>query len=332
MPAVSRIVTIARFFAGSLARVVRAAVITNATSARNRRRVERIERALGRNVDHRVCDSIEDLPKVVDDLLRARVELLGVNGGDGTIHSVLTDLAQKCEGDFPTLALLPGGSTNMTARDINAGPLSLRAALASFVAAIERPPKTVSRCAIRARDGSRPPQIGFLFGMGAVIRGIEYCHERIFALGIRKELASGIAMARAAWGIARREPVFAQGVALDARFDGEAHRGRASIFLVTALDALFLGIKPFWGPGEGPLAVTWVADDARRFLRTFPALLRGEADRLHECEGYLSRRAHRVEVRGDDRYTIDGEIYRAQGDLVLDDYRPLSFVPLGAAR
>src|SRR5262249_53155964 len=147
---------------------------------------------------------------------------------------------------------------------------------------------------------------------------------------IRKEFASGVAMLRAAWGIARREPIFAEGVALDARFDGESHRGRASIFLVTALRALFLGIKPFWGTGDAPLSVTWVADDAHHFLRTFPALLRGEAARLHEREGYLSRRAHRIEVRGDDRYTIDGEIYRARGDLALDDYGPLSFVSLGA--
>jgi diacylglycerol kinase (ATP) len=228
---------------------------------------------------------------------------------------------------------LPGGSTNMSARDVNAGALSLERALASFAAAVDRPRlTTVARDAVRARDGDGPPRIGFLFGMGAVIRGIEYCHERIFALGIRKEFASGLAMLRAAWGIARREPVFAQGVALDARFDDEVHRGRASIFLVTALRALFLGIKPFWGDGEGPLAVTWVADDARRFLRTFPALLRGQAERLHECEGYLSRRAHRVEVRGDDRYTIDGEIYRAKGDLVLDVYRPISFLPLGVTQ
>ena len=313
---------------------MRAAVITNVNSARNRRRVDRVSRALGNEIDHRICDSTAALPNVIDALLRDRVELLGVNGGDGTVHIVLSELAERCDGRFPTLALLPGGSTNMTARDVNMGALTLKSALASFVAAAEAPPQTIARNALRVRDGggNDRARIGFLFGMGAVIRGIEYCHERIFSLGIRKEFASGVAMARAAWGIARREPIFAEGVALEARFDDEAHRGRASIFLVTALRALFLGITPFWGAGDGPLSVTWVADDARRFLRTFPALLRGEAARLHECEGYLSRRAHRVAVRGDDRYTIDGEIYRTRDGIEIDDYGPLSFVQLGGAR
>jgi len=141
-----------------------------------------------------------------------------------------------------------------------------------------------------------------------------------------------VAMARAVWGIARREPVFAEGVALSARFDDEDHAGKASIFLVSALRSLFLGIHPFWGEGAGPLAVTWVAEDARRFLRRFPALLRGDGQRLPECDGYLSRRVHTVHVAGDEHYQIDGEIYHAPGGrLALDAYGPVMIVPLGAA-
>jgi diacylglycerol kinase family enzyme len=310
---------------------MRAAVITNPHSTRNRRRLARVRDALDGRVLHRVCESSDALPEILAELAGAGVGLLGINGGDGTAHNVLTHLARTTEAaNAPTLALIPGGSTNMSARDVNRGTLGHDRAMAAFLAAAASPAAATAREVIRVRDGERVPQLGFIFGMGAVIRGIEYCHERIYALGIKDEWVTGVALVRAAWGIARRERVFSEGVALDARLDGETHRGRASIFLVSALRRLLLGIHPFWGQGPGPLDVTWVAEDARRFLRTFPALLRGEAKRLHESEGYLSRRVRAVELDADEHYTIDGEIYRPTvGRLTLDTYGPLEFVPLG---
>jgi len=309
---------------------MRAAVITNPHSTRNRRGLAHVRAALDGRVLHRVSESADALPEILQQLASDGVQLLGINGGDGTIHSVLTELARSGAA-VPTLALIPGGSTNMSARDVNRGPMGHARAIASFLNAAASPaPRTAAREIIRVRDGERTPQLGFIFGMGAVIRGIEYCHERIYALGIKDEWVTGVALVRAAWGIARRERIFAEGVALDARLDDEPHQGRASIFLVSALRKLLLGIRPFWGQGPGPLDVTWVAEDARRFLRTFPALLRGEAQRLEESAGYLSRRVRTIELGAEEHYTIDGEIFRPSvGRLSLDAYGPLAFVPLG---
>jgi len=282
---------------------------------------------------HRFCESVDAIPSVLEEITSSGVDVLGINGGDGTIHQILTALARSRAGaDLPILALLPGGSTNMSARDLNGGPMTLERALEAFRDALRHGRAPAARDVIRVTDAVGAERLGFCFGMGAVIRGIEYCHERIFALGIRQEWASGVAMARAAWGIARRERVFAEGVTLATRFDDEAHAGNASIFLVSALRSLFLGIRPFWGEGSGPLAVTWVADDARRFLRRFPALLRGEGHQLPEREGYLSRRVSHVEVSGDEHYQIDGEIYRAPGGrLTLEAHGPVRTLVLGDA-
>jgi diacylglycerol kinase family enzyme len=312
---------------------MRAAVITNPFSSRNRRQLERVRAALDGRVQHHVTESAEALPDLIDAIANDGVELLGINGGDGTIHAVLTGYARRGDASrMPVFALLPGGSTNMSARDVNHGPLRLDRALDSFLAASTAGMPAVAREVIRIRDGDRGPQLGFIFGMGAVIRGIEYCHERVYALGIKDEWVTGVALVRAAWGIARRERVFAEGVALVARLDDEPRCGRASIFLVSALHRLLLGIRPFWGAGPGPLDVTWVTEDARRFLRTFPALLRGDASRLAEADGYVSRRVREIELRTDEHYTIDGEIYRpAAGRLALDSYGPLRFMALGAS-
>ena len=168
-------------------------------------------------------------------------------------------------------------------------------------------------------------QFGLCFGIGAIVRGIEYCHERIFRLGLREEWATGVALLRAGWGIARREAVFAEGVPLTISIDGEPHDTRAAFFLVSALAELLLGIRPFWGNGCAPLRVTLVREHASRFLRSFPDLLRGRAEpHLSEAGGYLSRRGSAVE--------IVGEIYHPGGARIrVEAFGPLPILSLARA-
>ncbi|MDT8321878.1 MAG: ABC transporter substrate-binding protein, partial [Xanthomonadales bacterium] len=61
-------------------------------------------------------------------------------------------------------------------------------------------------------------------------------------------------------------------LALDERTPMEAE---VSLLLVTVMRRLFLGLTPFWGTGDAPLACTWIDDRPRRLLRRLPALLRG---------------------------------------------------------
>ena len=169
--------------------------------------------------------------------------------------------------------------------------------------------------------------------MGAIVRGIEYCHQRIYNLGLRDEWAAGVALLRAGWGIARREAVFADGVSLDLDIDGERHASRASIFLITVLSELILGIRPFWGDGTAPLRITLVREHTKRFLRNFPDFLRGRAEpNLTQANGYLSRRGERIDLRGEGPYTIDGEIYHPKtGEIRVEAFGPVAIVPLGKA-
>ncbi len=175
------------------------------------------------------------------------------------------------------------------------------------------------------------PQLGLCLGMGAVVRGIEYCHERIYSLGLRDEWAAGVAMLRAGWGIARRESVFADGVPIDVDIDGERHNARASIFLVSALSELLLGIRPFWGDGAAPLRITLVREHARDSCAVFPICCAAARDpHLTEEGGYFSRRGTVVDIRGEGPYQIDGEIYHAQtGEIRVDAFGPVTVIPLG---
>jgi diacylglycerol kinase (ATP) len=284
------------------------------------------------DIRHIETPSLSDLPAAVETLLADGVELLGINGGDGTIHLVLSALWRASAGQpLPALAFIPSGTTNMSARDINGGVVSARKALDAMLTAAAGNATTVPRHLLHVHCTGAEPQLGLCLGMGAVVRGIEYCHERIFSLGLRDEWATGVALLRAGWGIARRESVFADGVPLDISIDGEHHESRASIFLISALAELMLGIRPFWGGGEEPLRVTLVREHAHRFMRSFPDLLRGRpVPHLTEAAGYLSRRGHTIEIRGECPYTIDGEIYHASTNYIrVDAFGPVNMIRLG---
>ncbi len=257
--------------------------------------------------------------------------LLAVNGGDGTVHHLLTAL-HVAGVPLPPLALLPGGTTNMTAHDIS-GRRTPAAALETLLswdgsaAALRR-----ERCALRVTDvASGDVQVGFFFGAGAIVSGIRYTHERVYRMGIADEIAPGMALARVAWGMARGEPAFSAGAAVEATMDGgETMAGSAWALLITPLQRLFLGLRPFWGTGAGPLHVTLVDTAAPARLRNLPGLLRGRPRPQASAErGYHSANAGRLELQLDGPYTLDGELYPppAKG-LVVEALGPLRFLPL----
>src|SRR4029453_13687033 len=54
------------------------------------------------------------------ELVEAESELIIVNGGDGTVQAVLTALFDADPDTLPLLAVLPSGTTNMVAADVEA--------------------------------------------------------------------------------------------------------------------------------------------------------------------------------------------------------------------
>ena len=117
---------------------MRSAILTNPHSNRNRRHLPRLREQLAAHpeIRHVETTSLDELPAAVDELLRDGIELLGINGGDGTVHLTLTAMLEATAGKtMPALALLPGGTTSMSARGVNGGAVPFGRALANLVAA-----------------------------------------------------------------------------------------------------------------------------------------------------------------------------------------------------
>ena len=283
----------------------------------------------------------DKLPGLLAQTLDQQPGLLVINGGDGTVQVVMSALLNHLNGRNPPLiALLPGGTTNMTAHDVNGPDASFSKAitrLQTLTANVQHLPDLPTdalrrRRLLRLADGTQD-RFGFFFGVGAVVDGIEYCHQRVYAMGITGALAPGLALLRAAFGLARGESKFSQPCPLTLAA-GDAEPGPpapASMLVASTLDRLFLGIRPFWGAAPAPVRYTLIDAAPRQFMRSLPALLRGEpGSRLTPANGYHSHAVESLKVDAPGRYTIDGEFFSMpDGALVVSATPHIPFVPLG---
>lgn len=273
-------------------------------------------------------------------------DVLLLSGGDGTIQHALSwllhhDSTQSAQDpqELPAIAVLPAGSTNMSAFDINAQK-GWQSCLDSFMqqlAAVESA-TLVDRRLVTVTDGMRR-HAGFFVGAGAIVRGIEYCNDVLWVRGAaRKERTAGLAMARTIWGVLRQQPPFDELESMsvqDRLRDGvqEAALSPASgalLFAASSLDRLIMGARPFWGvPEQERLRYVLVERDAR-LLRNLPGLfgVPGFARPIAES-GFHSHNCTHVSLHLNSAYAIDGELFKPQdGVLELDVDRSLRFFVL----
>ena len=261
------------------------------------------------------------------------VNLLAVQGGDGTLREVLTALPETFSAAPPAIAVLAAGRTNLAAKVLG-GAGTGEAALARLLDAAGRgalrrrlvPVLEVARLGAGEDDG---PLRGLLFGAAAFAEGKRIADERLHGRGIRAGPAVALALAGVALraGLDRRHPLRA-GVPMAVAPDGRARReGHRFLLLATTLDRLMLGMRPFWGDGRG--GVRWLDVEAppRRLAAALWAGGRGRPAPWMAAAGYLSGRAERLEVAMDRPFVLDGEVFEpGPGGALLSAPDRVAFV------
>jgi hypothetical protein len=314
----------------------RVGLISNPASGHNRDRFERIRRRVDAcsAIDHRISNSVDEVGALLEGFARERIDLLAINGGDGTVSAVLgTAMEQGAFATLPPVALLPGGTANMNAGDIGIRG-GLERAVENFCAWVSddaRLSRYEERCLLRvslaheARD-----RYGMFLGGGAVITGTEYAHQHIHSRGLRDDLSLALGVVRTVWGVLRRDPLFSRAAQMQLCADeGPAVDYATLILAVSTLQRLAFGMRPFWGSGRGAARLTLIEADSERFLRTFLSIIAGRPTRFAQPgNGYHSVNFDRLRLSGEGALNLDGEIFAAKDEVLVSTTPAVRFLQL----
>jgi len=253
-----------------------------------------------------------------------KIDVLVVDGGDGTIRDVLSMAPAYFRDGLPKLAIIPSGKTNALALDLGV-PIdwSLPDALGAIAAG-----RTKQRSPIEVRHAAAtaPHLRGFLFGAGAFVEATAIA-QGVHGLGGFRGVAVGLSLAAAI-----AQTVFGKAdnrwrrglnvaVALD---EGVQIERNFYIILGSTLKRLPLGLRPF-GRERAGFKVLGVDAPPRHVLATLPALLTGSEAAWLAWFGYHRCTTDSIRLTFDSDFVLDGETYPG-GDLILTRGSPLEFV------
>ncbi|MGI9329762.1 MAG: diacylglycerol/lipid kinase family protein [Gammaproteobacteria bacterium] len=307
-------------------------IINNVKAGRTRARLKHV-REMIRLTGARSID-VEDLPSIaaaVNEFCTADTDLVAVNGGDGTAQAVITEfMRQGIKG--PQLAILPGGTTNLSAYDLNGrGRLATAfRVLATQAALSPKQRTTIERPLLEVRRENEASEYGFFLGAGAILAGMQHFREHVGSRGLRDELAAGVSLLRGLAGIAGREHAWSKHETRVQMSDREEFAGPLNLVFATTLERLLLGMRPWWDTQPGPVHLTALAHEPKAFLRTAPTILRGRAhSRATPANGYHSANVAKFDLVADG-FALDGQVFNQAPDeaIHIASTSPVTFIRL----
>ncbi|MEZ4317259.1 MAG: diacylglycerol kinase family protein [Myxococcota bacterium] len=304
---------------------LRVAVIASPKSGANRRNPRRLEQLAS------LCDdagarflapsTLEALEAEVAAL--PEIDVLAINGGDGTLHRVLTAAVRALGADLPEVAILPGGTMNIAANSSGW--------LGEPVSALQRV-LAYAEARGEARGGAGGLErrrhwllhvderwYGFLWGNGLIARFLEVYEEVDDPTAARAAsiLARGSASAVVGGPFAKRLTRRWHG---EVEVDGEVLE-RSDWLAVAAgtVEQIGLGFRPFRFVQDHPgqMHAVGLGCSIGRFARELPRVYRRQA---LVADGNVERAARRLVLRSDERatYMVDGDFHRGGNELVVE--------------
>ena len=284
------------------------------------------------NVISAAPETREALRDTLETFALRGIDLLVIDGGDGTIRDVLTCAGDSFGAHWPDIAILPAGKTNALAIDLDV-PANWSLDEAIDAAAHGR---TVTRSPVEIVDraAARPRVRGFLFGAGGFVDATELA-QATHRAGAFNGLAVGLALAGAIGStlFGRADNRWRRGsrIALDYAADARAMHGAETrsdapryMMLASTLERLPVGLRPFGRPRAGLKSLV-VDAPPRGLASTVPFLLAGHEGAWLERRDYHRIDASAFDVALDAGFILDGEVFPG-GAYRVAEGAPLRFV------
>ena len=272
------------------------------------------------------------LPEALRRLKNRGIELLVINGGDGTVRDVLTVGATVFGDDWPVIAVLPKGKTNALAVDLD-GPAdwSLQEAVDAYSSGRRIRRRTL---VVTPLDREDVPVHGFILGAGAFTLATQ-AGQGAHKLGAFDSFAvavtTGWTLLQTMFG--SRANKWRKGVKLDLRLGTSRapmeHSGIGEtdhrLFLFSStLERFPAGLKPFGAHRQG-LKLAVLDQVSRRTMMMVPALMLGLIKKNLRKRGahQLSVGSFEMDLGG--QFILDGEAFPA-GRYCVEQGPELEFV------
>ena len=320
----------------------RIALISNPKSTGNLAQLPRIRAFCAEHPDifHYEVEAASQIGDAMRTIARIEPAVLAINGGDGTVQAVLTELHNGgCFGTMtPPVAVLPSGKTNLIALDLGAqgDPVEALEKLIG-IARADLSPYLVARELISLSGGETgiTPVIGMFLGGAGLADIMLYCRERVYPLGLPNSISHFITavavVLRQVFGVrASFLPPEPAVLSVQVRRGG-AITGRFAFLFVTTLEKLLLSSEVSSG-GNGPLKFVAVEQNPISMLRAFFASLVGRLGST-KLDGVHIEEADEIAIEGEaSQVILDGETFRAGvgKPILLRPAQPLSFVRIAA--
>ena len=277
------------------------------------------------------------LPAALAEFAARGIDLLVINGGDGTVRDVLTCGRPIFGDDWPAIAVLPKGKTNALTVDLG---IPDNWSLQDAIRALDHG-KRVWRRPIEVIPQNENEQgtgltrvSGFILGAGAFTTATR-AGQSAHRLGAFNSLAVGVT---ALWALAQslfagRTNAWRRGarmrIGLGAGDVPMAHSGLGDpamrqILFASTLERLPAGIRPF-GFLKSGLKLVAVDQISRRTTALIPLVVAGKLQSRLRERGIHQLAASQFTLSIDDQFILDGEAFPA-GDYLVAQGPELAFV------
>lgn len=293
-------------------------LISNPYSRKNRKNPARLQKLIDCAPDKNLVklpDSFEKMDEAMEHFKSKNIEVLAVNGGDGTVHVALCSLI-KIYGKkpLPKLAILKGGTMNQTATNLRVKGNSI-SIFKRVVKAVERGKDIKIRklSLLKAND-----KYGFIFGNGAVCSFMDVYHRS----GDPSPLVAGKAVVTLVGSIIIRgatyKEVFSpttQEITVDCfNFGKQPYLAT----LISTLPEVGLGFKLMHRAASDHTKAHMMAfHDKAKIIGQIPRAWLGLSLPADICDDTIGKRFV-IERERPFKYTLDGDFYTSSGSLIIE--------------
>ena len=293
-------------------------IINNPRSKKNLLYPDRIRKLgylLGERGESKATKSLEELEDCLGEFKKQKIDILAINGGDGSNHVTLTKLVKLWGRDpLPKIALLRGGTLNTIARSfgINGRPEYILHNIAGKYS--EGLPFKTTVANLLCVNG----KYSFLFGNGVVANFMKHYYDTgkpSPSHGV-KVVAEGVFSAIAGTPLAKKwlKPVVA-----DVTIDGEKQGLREfTSILAATIEDIGVGFKPWFRAFDemDNFHILLFHGSAVQIIKEMPYFYFGRPPSPRLTAETLAKHVH-LEAEEPFSYTLDGDMYECE-DGIMD--------------